>query len=52
MTAWPGEQLDRTAPNSNYTCQSSANGIGPGVNSKIEIAVDCNYKSNRFYYCV
>lgn len=40
MTAWPGEMLDRTAPNSNYTCQSTPNGIGPGVNSTIEIAVD------------
>lgn len=41
MTAWPGEQLDRTAPNSYYKCQSSANGIGPGVSSVIEIAVNC-----------
>ncbi|XP_065160558.1 uncharacterized protein nrm isoform X4 [Atheta coriaria] len=40
MTAWPGQMLDRTAPLSNYTCQSSSNGIGPGVNSTIEMAVD------------
>lgn len=41
MTNWPSEQLDRTAQNSNYTCQSSENTVGSGVNSTIEIAVDC-----------
>ncbi|XP_025836985.1 hemicentin-2 isoform X3 [Agrilus planipennis] len=40
MTSWPNQQLDKVAPNSNYTCQSSTNGVGPGVNSTIEIAVD------------
>ncbi|KAL1502352.1 hypothetical protein ABEB36_007505 [Hypothenemus hampei] len=40
MTAWPGNKLNRTAPNSNYTCQSESNQIGPGVSSTIEIAVD------------
>lgn len=41
MHEWPGEQLDKTAANSFYTCQSSPNGVGPGVSSKTEIAVDC-----------
>lgn len=40
MTAWPDSMLDRAVPNSNYSCQSSPNGIGPGVNSTIWIAVD------------
>ncbi|XP_066154008.1 uncharacterized protein nrm [Euwallacea fornicatus] len=40
MTAWPGNKLNRTASNSNYTCQSESNQIGPGVSSTIEIAVD------------
>ncbi|XP_050315809.1 uncharacterized protein LOC126750284 isoform X2 [Anthonomus grandis grandis] len=40
MTAWPGNKLNRTAPNTNYTCQSESNQIGPGVSSTIEIAVD------------
>ncbi|XP_076265082.1 neuromusculin isoform X4 [Rhynchophorus ferrugineus] len=40
MTARPGQKLNRTDPNSNYTCQSESNQIGPGVSSTIEIAVD------------
>ncbi|KAJ8922096.1 hypothetical protein NQ315_004028 [Exocentrus adspersus] len=40
MDAWPGKKLDKTAPNSLYTCQSMPNSIGIGVNSTIEIAVD------------
>ncbi|XP_030767914.1 hemicentin-1 isoform X2 [Sitophilus oryzae] len=40
MTARPGQRLNRTDPNSNYTCQSESNQIGPGVSSTIEIAVD------------
>nr|XP_022900084.1 uncharacterized protein LOC111413372 isoform X2 [Onthophagus taurus] len=37
---WPGKQLNKTAPNSNYTCQSTRNEAGFGVNSTMEIAVD------------
>lgn len=44
ITSWPGEQLDRTSPNSNYSCQSVSNGIGPGVVSSSEIAIDCKFR--------
>ncbi|KAJ8954752.1 hypothetical protein NQ314_007022, partial [Rhamnusium bicolor] len=40
MSAWPGQKLNKTSQNSNYTCQSKANSIGHGVSSTIEIAVD------------
>ncbi|XP_049818622.1 hemicentin-1 isoform X3 [Aethina tumida] len=40
MTAWPGNKLNKTAQNSNYTCKSHGNTFGNGVNSTIEIAVD------------
>lgn len=46
MSNWPGQQLDRTAPNAHYSCQSSANSIGPGVNSTVELAVDCKFKNH------
>ncbi|GJQ78945.1 putative immunoglobulin like protein [Trypoxylus dichotomus] len=40
MYRWPDKQLNKSAPNSFYACQSSSNGIGPGVTSIMEIAVD------------
>lgn len=41
LTAWPGGMLEKSSPNSNYTCAATSNKIGPGINSTIEIAVDC-----------
>ncbi|KAJ8948369.1 hypothetical protein NQ318_019354 [Aromia moschata] len=41
VSAWPRKQLDKTAPHSNYTCESTHNEVGTGVSSSIEIAVDC-----------
>lgn len=41
MSAWPNEQLDRINDNANYTCQSSSNGVGPGVTSTTLFAVEC-----------
>ncbi|XP_044766559.1 uncharacterized protein LOC123322654 isoform X3 [Coccinella septempunctata] len=40
LTAWPHHQLDKSAPNTNYTCRSYANGVGAGVVSTSEVAVD------------
>ncbi|VEN48716.1 unnamed protein product, partial [Callosobruchus maculatus] len=40
MTNWPEGTLNKNSPNSHYTCQATANSIGPGVSSEIEIAVD------------
>ncbi|CAH1113208.1 unnamed protein product, partial [Psylliodes chrysocephalus] len=40
ITAWPGHMLNKTSPNSNYTCQATSNKIGLGVSSTAEIAVD------------
>uniref|UniRef100_A0A6P7GJ83 MAM domain-containing glycosylphosphatidylinositol anchor protein 1-like n=1 Tax=Diabrotica virgifera virgifera TaxID=50390 RepID=A0A6P7GJ83_DIAVI len=40
MTAWPGGMLNKTAPNTNYTCQATSNKIGVGITSTAEIAVD------------
>ncbi|CAG7834604.1 unnamed protein product [Allacma fusca] len=45
LTAWPGGQLDRLHDNANYTCQSTANEVGPGVSSttsfRVEYAPEC-----------
>lgn len=41
MDQWPGKQLDKTAKNSKYICQSSSNKIGPPAVSDTLIAVDC-----------
>lgn len=54
MTAWPDNKLNRTAPNSNYTCKSHGNTFGAGVSSTIEIAVDCKFVKLliTFYYYI
>ncbi|KAG8232214.1 hypothetical protein J437_LFUL010516, partial [Ladona fulva] len=33
MSAWPNGKLDRVLDNANYTCESTANSVGPGVTS-------------------
>ncbi|KAG7188874.1 hypothetical protein KM043_008480 [Ampulex compressa] len=40
LNAWPDGQLDRTEDNVNFTCLSSGNGIGPGVNSSTHFRVE------------
>ncbi|XP_057661912.1 titin isoform X3 [Diorhabda carinulata] len=40
MSAWPGKMLNKSAANTNYTCQATSNNIGAGVSSTAEIAVD------------
>ncbi|KAK9891372.1 hypothetical protein WA026_014616 [Henosepilachna vigintioctopunctata] len=40
LDAWPQHQLDKSAPNTKYTCLGFANGIGPGISSSSEVAVD------------
>ncbi|XP_039278812.1 uncharacterized protein LOC111055569 [Nilaparvata lugens] len=40
MSAWPGNQLDRIHDNSNYTCQSTGNAVGPGVKSTTIFGVE------------
>ncbi|XP_074027945.1 neuromusculin isoform X7 [Leptinotarsa decemlineata] len=40
MTAWPGGSLNKSAPNSIYTCQATSNKIGPGISKDFEVAVD------------
>ncbi|XP_018570714.1 titin, partial [Anoplophora glabripennis] len=40
MDRWPEKQLNKSSPNSHYSCESMNNSLGLGVNSTIEIAVD------------
>ncbi|OAD61864.1 B-cell receptor CD22 [Eufriesea mexicana] len=40
LTAWPNGQLDRIEDNVKFTCESSSNGIGPGVNSSTNLHVE------------
>ncbi|XP_076222589.1 neuromusculin isoform X1 [Nomia melanderi] len=40
LTAWPSGQLDRLEDNVKFTCQSSSNNIGPGVNSSTHFHVE------------
>lgn len=49
MTMWPGGVLDRNRDNANYTCQSSENGVGPGVTSLTVFGVECimNFMKNN-----
>lgn len=41
MSAWPNSQLDRLLDNANYSCHSSGNLVGPGVNSTTTFGVEC-----------
>lgn len=58
MSAWPGGQLDRIHDSANYTCQSTDNGVGPGVKSSTAFRVECKYsqfvalKSNSLIHYV
>uniref|UniRef100_A0A1B6E6D7 Ig-like domain-containing protein n=1 Tax=Clastoptera arizonana TaxID=38151 RepID=A0A1B6E6D7_9HEMI len=40
MSAWPGQQLDRIRDNDYYTCRSTGNEAGPGVNFTTKFAVE------------
>ncbi|KAK1135643.1 hypothetical protein K0M31_000230 [Melipona bicolor] len=40
LTAWPSGQLSRFEDNDKFTCESSSNSIGPGVNSITQINVE------------
>ncbi|XP_054282603.1 hemicentin-1-like isoform X4 [Macrosteles quadrilineatus] len=40
MSAWPGAQLDRLSDNANYSCHSSGNLVGAGVNSTTTFGVE------------
>ncbi|XP_046675859.1 hemicentin-2-like isoform X6 [Homalodisca vitripennis] len=40
MAAWPGNQLDRMSDNANYSCHSSGNIVGSGVNSTTTFGVE------------
>ncbi|KMQ84554.1 hemicentin-1-like isoform 2 protein [Lasius niger] len=41
LTVWPNGQLDRDEDNVKFTCKSSSNGIGPGVESSTHFHVEC-----------
>jgi len=41
VSAWPGGKLDRVVDNANYTCRSTANAAGPGVESTTYFRVEC-----------
>ncbi|RLU25022.1 hypothetical protein DMN91_003114 [Ooceraea biroi] len=40
LTVWPNGELDRAEDNSKFTCKSSSNGIGPGVESSTYFHVE------------
>ncbi|XP_025261769.1 hemicentin-2 isoform X2 [Camponotus floridanus] len=40
LTVWPNGQLDRDEDNVKFTCKSSSNGIGPGVESSTHFHVE------------
>ncbi|XP_067209555.1 hemicentin-2 isoform X7 [Linepithema humile] len=40
LTAWPNGQLDRADDSVKFTCKSSSNGIGPGVESSTHFHVE------------
>ncbi|XP_036147089.1 hemicentin-1 isoform X7 [Monomorium pharaonis] len=40
LTVWPNGQLDRAEDNVKFTCKSSSNGIGPGVESSTHFHVE------------
>ncbi|XP_053997962.1 hemicentin-1 isoform X2 [Hylaeus anthracinus] len=40
LTAWSGGQLDRVEDNVKFTCESTSNGIGPGVKSSTHFHVE------------
>ncbi|KOC69623.1 Hemicentin-1 [Habropoda laboriosa] len=40
LTAWPSGQLDRVEDNVKFSCESSSNGIGPGVKSSTHFHVE------------
>ncbi|KAH0948157.1 hypothetical protein HN011_006125, partial [Eciton burchellii] len=40
LTVWPNGELERAEDNSKFTCKSSSNGIGPGVESSTYFHVE------------
>ena len=44
MTAWPDGHLHPFRDNENFTCESSGNGIGPGVKSETVFRVECTFE--------
>lgn len=43
MSAWPGNKLDIYKDNSNYSCVSSSNVVGPEVKSVTDFHVECTF---------
>jgi len=50
LTVWPNGQLDRAEDNVKFTCKSSSNGIGPGVESFTHFHVECMFHSNLSFW--
>lgn len=43
MTSWPDGHLHPFRDNENFTCESTGNGIGPGVKSETVFRVECEF---------
>jgi len=49
LTIWPNGHLDRAEDNNKFTCKSSSNGIGAGVESSTYFHVECMSYSNHSF---
>lgn len=50
LTAWPNGQLDRAEDNVKFTCKSSGNAIGAGVESSTHFHVECTFHSDLSFF--
>lgn len=41
ISAWPGQELERSDLTTKYTCQSEGNGVGPNMTADVEVEVEC-----------
>lgn len=48
ISAWPGQELERSDLTTKYSCQSEGNGVGPNMTADVEVEVEC--KSFKIYY--
>lgn len=43
ISAWPGQELERSDLTTKYSCQSEGNGVGPNMTADVEVEVECKY---------
>lgn len=51
ISAWPGQELERSDLTTKYSCQSEGNGVGPNMTADVEVEVECTYNDDEMVKC-